>query len=77
MGNDSFKDLIHFGTFSLERVFRESDPPSGGCWPLFALGLDRIKRYGCRCSGQTVYTDAHAYFVHVQCWLRSTCIDDG
>ena len=52
MGNYSFKDLIHFGTFSLVRVFRNLTPPSGRCWPLFALGLDRIKRYGCRCSGQ-------------------------
>ena len=40
-------------------------PPSGGCWPLFALGLDRIKRYGYRCSWQTVYTDASAYVMHV------------
>ena len=50
-------------TFSLVRVFRNLTPPSGGCGPL--LGLDRIKRYGCRCSGQTVYTDACAYLMHV------------
>ena len=63
MGNNSFKDLIDFGTFS--RLFRNLTPPSGGCGPLFALGLDRIKRYGFRCSGQTVYTDARAYSMHV------------
>ena len=56
MGNNSFKDLIDFGTFSLVRLFRNLTPPSGGCGPRFALDLDRIKRYGCRCSGQTVYT---------------------
>ena len=65
MGNNSFKDLIDFGTFSLVRLFRNLTPPSGGCGPLVALGLDRIKRYGCRCSGQTVYTDARAYLMHV------------
>ena len=65
MGNNSFKDLIDFGTFSLVRLFRNLTPPSGGCGPLVALGLDRIKRYGFGCSGQTVYTDARAYVVHV------------
>ena len=63
MGNNSFKDLIDIGTFSLVRLFRNLTPPSGGCGPLVALGLDRIKRYGCRCSGQTVYTDARAYSI--------------
>ena len=32
---------------------------------LVALDLDRIKTYGFGCSGQTVYTDARAYVVHV------------
>ena len=65
MGNNSFKDLIDFGTFSLVRLFRNMTPPSGGCGPLVASGLDRIKRYGCRCSGQTVYTDVRAYCMYV------------
>ena len=65
MGNNSFKNLIDFGTFSLVRLFRNLTPPSGGCGPLVALGLDRIKRYGFRCSGQTVYPNARAYVVHV------------
>ena len=52
VGN-SFKDLIDFGTFSLVRLFRNLTPPPGGGWPMFALGLDRIRRDGC--SGQTVY----------------------
>ena len=52
MGNNSFKDLIDFGTFSLVRLFRNLTPPSGGGWPMFALGLDRIRRDGCGCSGQ-------------------------
>ena len=65
MGNNSFKDLIDFGTFSLVRLFRNLTPPSGGCGPLVALGLDRIKRYGCRYSGQTVYTDSRAYSMYV------------
>ena len=65
MRNDSFKDLIDFGTFSLVRVFRNLTPPSGGGWPMCALGLDRIKRYGGRCSWQIVYTTVHAYFMHV------------
>ena len=42
MGNNSFKGLVDFGTFSLVRLFRNLTPPSGGCWSLFALGLDRI-----------------------------------
>ena len=65
MGNNSFKDFIDFGTFSLVRLFRNLTPPSGGCGPLVALGLDRIKRYGFRYSGQIVYTDACAFVVHV------------
>ena len=65
MGNNSFKDLKDFGTFSLVRLFRNLTPPSGGRGPLVALGLDRIKRYGFRCSGQTVYTDARAYSMYV------------
>ena len=41
MGNDSFKDLIDFGTFSLVRVVRNLTPlPQVGCGPLVALGLD-------------------------------------
>ena len=59
MGNNSFKDLIDFGTFSLVRLFWNL----GGCWPLFAL--DRIKRYGCRCSWQIVHTTVRAYVMHV------------
>ena len=65
MGNNSFKDLIDFGTFSLVRLFRNLTPPSGGGWPMFAFGLDRIRRDGGGCSGQIVYTDACAYFMHV------------
>ena len=65
VGNNSFKDFIDFGTFSLGRLLKNLTSPSGGCGPLFALGLDRIKRYGCRCSGQTDYTDARAYLMHV------------
>ena len=65
MGNNSFKYLIDFGIFSLVRLFRNLTPPSGECWPLFALGLDRIKRYGCRCSWQIVLTTVRAYFMHV------------
>ena len=45
MGNNGFKDLIDFGTFSLLRLFRNLTPPSGGGWPMFALGLDRISLY--------------------------------
>ena len=40
------KILIDFGTFSLVRLFRNLTPPSGGCGPLVALSLDRIKSYG-------------------------------
>ena len=66
MGNNSFKDLIDFGTFSLVRLFRNLTPPSlGWVWATGALDLDRIKTYGFGCSGQTVYTDACAYVVHV------------
>ena len=60
VGNNSFKDLIDFGTFSLVRLFRNLTPPSGGGWPMFALGLDRIRRDGCGCSGQMLNTDARA-----------------
>ena len=63
MGNNSFKDI--FLAFSLIRLFRNLTPPSGGCWPLFALGLDTIKRYGCRCSWQMLNTTTHVYFAHV------------
>ena len=59
MGSDSFKDFIDFGTFSLVRVFRNLTPPSGGCWPLFALGLDRIKRYGCVLGRQSILMPVH------------------
>ena len=65
MGNDSFKDLIDFGTFSLVRLFRNLTPPSGGGWPMFALGLVRIRRDGCGCSGQTVHTTAHVCTLHM------------
>ena len=65
MGNNSFKDLIDFGTFSLVRLFRNLTPSSGGCGPLVALGLDRIKRNELRWSGQMVYTDARAYLMHI------------
>ena len=61
MGNNSFKDLIDFGTFSLVRLFRNLTP----CLPMFALGLDRIRMDGCGCSGQMVTTTARAYFTHV------------
>ena len=61
MGNNIYKDLIDFGTFSLVRLFRNLTPLSGG----FALGLDRIKRYGCRCSWKIVLTTVCAYFMHV------------
>ena len=65
MGNNHFKDLIDFGTFSLVRLFRNLTPPSGGCWPMFALGLYRIRRNGCGCSGQIVNTTVRVYFTHV------------
>ena len=65
MGKNSFKDLFDFVTFSMVRLFRNLTPPSGGCWPLFALGQDRIKRYGCRCSWQMLNTTARVYFAHV------------
>ena len=65
MGDNSFKDLLDSVTFSLVRLFRNLTPPLGGCWPLSALGLDRIKRYGCRCSGQIVLTIVCAYCMHV------------
>ena len=65
VGNNSFKDLIDFRTFSLVRLFRNLTPPSVGGWPMFALGLDRIRRDGCRCSGQIVHTTVRAYFMHV------------
>ena len=64
MGNNSFKDLRDFGTFSLLRLLRNLTPPSGGGWPMFALGLDIIRRDGGGCSGQIVYTDAR---VHILC----------
>ena len=60
MGNKGFKDLIDFGTFSLVRLFRNLTPPSGGGWPMFALGLDRIRKDGCVCSGQMLNTNARA-----------------
>ena len=72
VGNNSFIDLIDFGTFSLVRLFRNLTPPLGGCWPLFALGLDRIKRYGCRCSWQMLNTTARVYlalFVYVLTYI--------
>ena len=62
MGNNSFKDLIDFGTFSLVRLFRNLTPPSGEGWPMFALGLDRIRRDGYGCSGQMANTTARVYF---------------
>ena len=65
MGNNSFKDLIDFRTFSLVRLLRNLTPPSNGCWPLFALGLDRIRRDGCGCSWQMAKTTARVYFAHV------------
>ena len=65
MGNDHFKDFIDFGTFSLVRVFRNLNPPSGAGWPMCALGLDRIKSYGGGCSRQMLNTTARVYFAHV------------
>ena len=56
---DMVWEIIDFGTFS-GKIIQESDPSSGGCWPLFALGLDRIKWYGGGCSGQMLNTDACA-----------------
>ena len=72
---DMVWEMIDFGTFPLVRLFRNLTPPSGGCWPLFALGLDRIKRYGCRCSGQMLNTIARVYFAHVALFVYVlTCI---
>ena len=65
MGNNSFKDLIDFGTFSLVRLFRNLTPPSGGDWPMVTLGLDRIRRDGCQCSGQMVKTTSHLCTLHM------------
>ena len=71
MGNNSFKDLIDFGTFSLVRLFRNLTPlSSGGClsgggWPMVTLGLDRIRRDGCGCSGQMVNTKLPMCFAYV------------
>ena len=65
MGNNSFKDLIDFVTFSLVRLFRNLTPPSGGGWPMVTLGLDRIRRDGRGCSWQMVNAAAPAYFLRL------------
>ena len=51
--------LENWNLFSV-RLFRNLTPPSGEGWPMFALGLDRIRRDGCGCSGQMLNTDARA-----------------
>ena len=44
MGNNSFKDLLDFVTFSLVRLFRNLTPPSGGCWPHVCLRPGQNKK---------------------------------
>ena len=60
MGNNSFKDLIDFGTFSLVKLLRNLTPPSGRGWSKFTIfWKKRIRRDRVECSGGMVNTTVH------------------